>query len=195
MVANNLNGGFLSQEQLSDLSFAQIGDDVFISENAVIVGCENIKLGNNVRIDPFSVIVANEGFLYLGEYTHIAGGCHLSCVGGIVIQDFGVLAHGVKLYSGSDVYDGSGLTHPLIAREFKNLEIGQITLEKHVIIGANSVVLPGCSIRIGTSVGAHSLVKKDLNEWSLYAGVPAKKIGERSKQLLELEDKHYLSIG
>lgn len=189
MAVNNINGEFFSREELSSFSFSSVGENVLISKNAVIIGCKNIKLGNNIRIDPFSVIVANEGFLSLGNYTHISGGCHLSCVGGIVIQDFGVLAHGVKLYSGSDVYDGSGLTHPLISRELKNLEIGQITLEKHVIIGANSVVLPGCNLCVGTSVGAQSLVKKNLSEWSLYAGVPAKKIGKRSKKLLELEKK------
>ena len=185
--AENLNGEFLSATQLKNIKFKSLGKNVDISSRAVIVGCQNISIGNNVRIDPFTTIVASEGKLEISDYVHIAGGCHLTCIGGIKMNEFTVLAHGVKLYSGSDAYDGSGLTHPMVDKQLRNLKIGRINLGKHVIIGANSVVLPGVTIGDGAAVGAQSLVKSNLEGWQIFAGIPVKKLRSRSKLLLHLE--------
>jgi galactoside O-acetyltransferase len=54
-----------------------------------------------------------------------------------------------------------------------------------VLTGA--VILPHVTVRTGAVVGALSLVKSDCDEFGLYAGCPAKKVGERSRRLLELE--------
>jgi len=56
-----------------------------------------------------------------------------------------------------------------------------------VIIGTCSVILPGVTIEEGTSVGAMSMVVKSTLPWSVYFGVPAKKIKDRSRDLLDLE--------
>jgi len=48
-------------------------------------------------------------------------------------------------------------------------------------------VLPGCDIGEGTTVGALSLVKASLAEWGIYAGVPARRLRDRSRDLLALE--------
>ena len=54
---------------------------------------------------------------------------------------------------------------------------------------SGTVILPNLIIGEGTAVGALSLVKKNLEEWSIYAGNPIKKIKDRSKKLLELEEQ------
>jgi len=51
---------------------------------------------------------------------------------------------------------------------------------KFAVVGANSVVLPGVTIGEGASVGACSVVTRDLDPWGIYIG--NKKIGERNKQ-------------
>ena len=56
-------------------------------------------------------------------------------------------------------------------------------------IGAGSVVLPDVTIKQGSSVGALSLVNKDVNPWGIYLGIPAKKIKNRHKDILRLEKK------
>ena len=63
-------------------------------------------------------------------------------------------------------------------------------IEKFVNIGANSVVLPGVTIREGSAVGALSLINKNLNKWEIYLGVPVKKIGDRSKKIIDLSKKY-----
>ena len=44
-------------------------------------------------------------------------------------------------------------------------------------------------IEEGVSVGAMSLVNKSLNKWNIYIGIPCKKLKERKKDILELEDR------
>jgi galactoside O-acetyltransferase len=65
-----------------------------------------------------------------------------------------------------------------------------VTLERHVIVGANAVILPGVTIGEGSAVGALSLVNTSLPPWGIYAGTPARKINDRSRRLLDLEAEY-----
>ena len=58
---------------------------------------------------------------------------------------------------------------------------GLVTIEKNVILGSNVVVIGKSKIKEGTTVGALSLVKQNLNSWSIYAGCPAKFIKKRKR--------------
>ena len=49
------------------------------------------------------------------------------------------------------------------------------------------MIMPGVTLAEGTSVGAMSLVRKSTEAWSIYVGNPAKKIKDRSKELIVLE--------
>ena len=61
-----------------------------------------------------------------------------------------------------------------------------------MIIGANSVVLPGIKIGEGASVGALSLVSKNLDEWMIYFGAPIKKLKSRKKEIILDMEKKFL---
>jgi galactoside O-acetyltransferase len=64
-----------------------------------------------------------------------------------------------------------------------------VVLERHALVGAGSVVLPGVTLREGSAVGALSLVRSDCDAFSIYLGVPAKRISSRKRGLLELEKR------
>jgi acetyltransferase-like isoleucine patch superfamily enzyme len=183
-----LGGCFLTEEDLGDVGFRKLGRNVKINERASIYGLENISIGSNVRIDDFAIIVAT-GPLDIGSYVHIAGFCFLGSKYGIVLEDYAGLAHGAKIYSASDDYSGEKMTNPTVPREFTGGKQGKVTLCRHVIIGAGSVVLPGCTLGEGVAVGACSVVKEDLLPWGVYAGIPVRFIGERKKDLLKLEQE------
>ena len=51
-----------------------------------------------------------------------------------------------------------------------------IIIEDEVWIGANVTILPGVRIGKCSVIGAGSVVTKDVEEYSIYAGVPARKI-------------------
>ena len=80
--------------------------------------------------------------------------------------------------------------------EFKgNVEYSNVIIGRHSIIGSGSVILPNIIVNDGASVGALSLVNKNLEEWCLYAGIPAKKIKNRSKdKILQLEKDFIIKI-
>ena len=61
---------------------------------------------------------------------------------------------------------------------------------RHVVVGAGSVILPGCSIGEGTTVGALSLVNRPLDPWMIYVGAPVRALRERCRDLLQLEAEY-----
>jgi galactoside O-acetyltransferase len=68
---------------------------------------------------------------------------------------------------------------------------GDINIGSHVIIGANSVILPNVTVNIGARIGANSVVKNNLNEWTMYAGSPIKEIGSVNKDLILSNTEKY----
>ena len=54
--------------------------------------------------------------------------------------------------------------------------------------------MSGVILAEGTSIGAMSLVRKSTEEWSIYLGNPAKKIMNRKKDLLKLEQEYLKEI-
>lgn len=184
------DNGYFSENDIKD-RFKSVGKNVLISKNCTIIGTENIEIGNNVRIDDYCcIMVGGDGAsLKIGSYVHIAANCYLSAKNGIIMEDFTGISQGVKIYSNSDDYSGAFLTNPTVPSEFTNATGGTVTLKKHAIVGSGAVVLPGVTIHEGTSVGALSLVTKDLKEWGVYFGIPAKRLKNRLKNLLDLEKK------
>ena len=79
------------------------------------------------------------------------------------------------------------MTSPMVPDEYKNLQKAPVYIGRHAIIGSGSVVLPGSKIGVGCAVGSLSLIKNALDAWGIYAGIPAKKVKERSKELLKKE--------
>lgn len=184
---NPFDTGFYSSMELNTFGFKSIGQNVLIAKNCTIIGLKNIEIGNNVRIDSNTTIVALSGPLQIRSYVHIAGHAYINSSAGVYIEDFVGISHGSALFSANDDYSGLHLTGPLIPTLYTKISRAPITLEKHVVIGASSVILPGVTIHQGSIVGALSLVKASLPEWGMYSGVPVKLKKKRSKFLLNYE--------
>lgn len=188
-MTNLFNPGYYTENELQQAGFRHLGSNVRIAKNCVIVGIENIEIGNNVRIDGYSTLAAAGGYIRIGSYVHIGGYCFLSGGAGITLEHFSGLSQGVRLYSKTDDYSGACMTNPTVPAEFTNCIGRPIHLERHVIVGSGSIVLPGVTIEEGTAVGALTLVSKTLAAWGVYAGSPARRIKSRSKALLRAESE------
>lgn len=175
-----------TQTELQNLGFLSVGKNVRVSTKASFYGVGKISLGNNVRIDDFCVLSAGEGGINIGSHVHIAVYSSIIGAGRVTISDFCNISSRVAIYSSSDDYSGEYLTNPTIPNEFTNVEHAPVTLNKHVIVGASSVILPNVNIGEGVALGAFSLVNCDLKPWGIYAGQPVKNIKPRSKALLDL---------
>lgn len=178
---------FYSSRELRNLGIKRYGENVLISRNAVIYSPEMLEVGNNVRIDDFTTI---SGKVVLGNYIHIAQACGLyGGDKGIYMDDFAGLSSRVVIYTVSNDYSGNSLTNPMVPAKYRPGDKSiPVHLGKHAIIGTSSVILPGADIGEGSAVGAMSMVGKPLGTWGIYAGSPAKKIKDRNKKLLELEN-------
>ena len=161
---------FYTEEELKGLGFRHIGNGVCISRKASIYGAQNISLGDHVRIDDFCI------------YTALYGGSD-----GIFIEDFANLSSRICVYSVSDDYSGQTMTNPMVPDEYKAVESAPVHIRRHVIVGSTSVILPGVDLKEGSAFGSFSFINHDPEPWSMNAGIPAHKIKERSRNLLELE--------
>ena len=178
---------WLERSSVLALGFAQVGRDVRISEQARFYGAERIALGDAVRIDDFCVLSAGAGGIDIGRHVHLAVGCSLIGAGRISLSDFSGLSSRVSVYSSSDDYSGASLTNPTVPEDYRAVTHADVFLGRHVIVGAGSVILPGAVLEDGVAVGALSLVTKRCAAFGIYAGHPARRLKERSRDLLRLE--------
>jgi galactoside O-acetyltransferase len=170
------------------MGFKRLGKNVRVSDRASIYDPEKIELGDNARIDDFCVV---SGSVRLGRNVHIAVFSNVAGgEPGVFIDDFAGLAYGCHVFSQSDDYSGESLTNPTVPDRYKKETKAPVHLQRHAIIGACSIVLPGVTISEGTAVGAMSLVNRSTQAWSFYMGVPARRLRERSKDLLQLEREY-----
>lgn len=177
---------FYTKEQLENLGLKSFGENVLISDKASIYSPQNIEIGNNVRIDDFCIISPSNS-LKIGNYVHIS--CYASIIGAgeVVIEDYCGISGRVSIYSSNDDYTGLYMTNPMVPKEYTKVTHAPVIIKKHSIIGAGSVVLPNTIVNEGVSVGSLSLLNGEYEEYSVYNGVPAKKIRNRQKRFLKYE--------
>lgn len=178
---------FYSEKELKRMGFKFVGNDVEVFRKAVFVNPKNIYLGNACRIDDF-VMIHGTGEIFIGNRVHVS--CFSSLVGGgrIVLKDYSGLSAGCRLISGTEDFLGGGMTNPCIPSKYREVYRSFVILERHAILGTNTIVNPGVTVGEGVSTGSGTVVTKDLEPWKIYVGVPAKKMKERPKEkILQLE--------
>lgn len=178
---------FYINEELKSLGLRSFGKNVKISRKCSIYSPESISVGNNVRIDDYCCLVGGEKGIKIGSNVHIAFFSIILGNGGVIIEDFAGMSSRCSIYSTTDDYSGSTLTNPTVPAKYKAVINGEVHLGKHVIIGTNTTILPNVYIGEGCAVGAHSLVIKSLDSWGIYVGVPVKKVKDRKNTLLDYE--------
>ncbi|MFM6152712.1 MAG: acyltransferase [Sphaerospermopsis kisseleviana] len=178
---------WLTNEQINNLGFAKVGKNVLLSDKSSYYNCAQIEIGDYVRIDDFCVLSAGCGGISIGRNVHIAVYCSLIGAGKIIVSDFSNLSSRVSIYSSNDDYSGSAMTNPTIPPEFTNVTHADVIISKHAIIGSGSVILPGVIIEEGVAIGALSLVSKNCQSFTIYAGSPIKRIAPRKQDLIEVE--------
>lgn len=163
------------------------GLDVTIYPKAQIIRPQNISVGNSVIIDDFVFLDGGKqtrigDFVHIAMFTSVAGG------GTFIMDDFCGLSGGVRVYTASEDYKGKWLTNPAVPYPWRRPDRSFVHMKKHSLIGANSVVLAGVTIGEGAHVGALSLVNRDLEPWTLYAGCPVRAVGRVDRdRIWELE--------
>jgi len=130
---------------------------------------ENITTGSNLRVGSYSDL---QGDMEIGNYVRIHSNVHLckfTKIGNYVfIYQFSITT--------SDFTPPSETIHPCVINDF-------------AIISVSSVILPGVNIGKHALVGANSTVTKDVEEYALVFGSPARKIKDVREIRLHSESK------
>jgi acetyltransferase-like isoleucine patch superfamily enzyme len=105
------------------------------------------------------------------------------------VINFGCLFDGRKFHvrTGDDVSMGPEATVLTLGHDPQSPDFadrgGDVVIGNRAWIGYRALVLPGLKIGEGAVVGAHAVVTKDVEPFAIVAGNPAKKIGERNRNL------------
>jgi acetyltransferase-like isoleucine patch superfamily enzyme len=131
-----------------------IGDNTLISSFAILrTYGGTIKIGNSCFVNSFSILYGH------GDLT-IGNGCLIGPQVTIVPANYGFQERDVPFRLQTPTMEG-------------------ITIEDNVWIGAGVTILDGCTIGESSIVAAGAVVTKSIPPYSIFAGVPAKKIGIR----------------
>lgn len=164
--------------------FKKIGQDVVISDLAIISRPHLVSIGSHVAIDMWTYISTT---LDMGDYIHIAPS--VTILGGatayLKMGNFTNIGSGGRIVCATDDFK-QGLISPVVPVEHRTIINEPIIFEDFATLGVNCSVLPGVTLKEGTIVGANSVVVKDTEPWTVYAGTPARPISKRdNKRILE----------
>ena len=130
------------------------------------------KCGKNVNIENRCWFGTSEQ-IEIGDFSGI----------GSKYQIYGPVKMGKFIMMGPEViiltqnHKFSDISVPMVKQGYQKTM--QVIIEDDVWIGARSVILPGVKIGTGSIIGVGSIVTKDIEPFSIVAGVPAKLIKKR----------------
>ena len=130
----------------------------FIRKMGCHVG-KDVFFGDYVRMD-----TSYADMIYIGDYTHVTSGCRLLC-------------HQRDL---SNYYVGDNAAEC-------GYRLGEIHIGKGVMVGMETMIMPGVTIGDGAIIGARSMVTKDIPPYCIAVGSPAKVIKQIPQRVIENE--------
>ena len=129
---------------LDELFYHQIGEGSTVSTQLTVVAPQNVRIGKSV---------------------YVMNGVLLMASGGIIIEDYALVAAHAKIISNDhDPYFRPALTcKPVIIKE-------------GAWIGAGAAIMKGVTVGKYAIIGSNSVVTKDIPDYAVAVGVPAKVI-------------------
>lgn len=109
------------------------------------------------------------GGITIGHDTIIGDHCFLDGRAPLTIGSHTDIASQVLIYN-----DEHDINDPQFGNHF-----GSVTIGDYVFVGPRAIILPGVNIGNGAIVAAGAVVTKDIPEFEVWGGVPAKKISDR----------------
>ncbi len=132
----------------------------------------NFKIGKGSTVFMNCSFDCSRNFI-IGQNSVINSGCRLDNRGTIIIGDnVSISQEVIILTADHDVNStmGEGI-------------LKKVILEDYSWIGTRALILPGVTIKKGAVVAAGAIVTKDVEEYSIVVGVPAKHIKYRNRNL------------
>lgn len=146
--------------------------------NLKVTWPHRVKIGNNSVIEKAYLKYDGpygEGYrIIIGNQCFIGMGVEINCCHKIIIKDHVLIASGTKI-----VDHNHSITKGSLIHKQPSSDICKIVIEEDVWIGFNSVLLPGSKMGKGSVLAAQSVLNREMGEYEIWAGIPARKIGMR----------------
>ncbi|HXP29249.1 MAG TPA: acyltransferase [Solirubrobacteraceae bacterium] len=132
-------------------------------------------LGRGSVIASGSCIKCVPGSFHLGEAAYVGEGCWISATESVRIERDALLGPGCHITDANHGFGGRGLINrqPRVA--------APVTIGEGAWLGAGAKILAGVQIGRGAVVGAGAVVTKDVADYAIVGGVPARLIAEREQ--------------
>ncbi|AEA42085.1 gamma carbonic anhydrase family protein [Fluviicola taffensis] len=142
----------------------QFGEDVYLAENATVVG--DVVMGDRCSVWFNAVIRGDVNSIRMGNQVNVQDGAVIHCT-----------YEKTKTVLGNNVSIGH------------NALVHGCTVEDNVLIGMGSIVMDNCYIESNCIIAAGAVLLENtrVEAWSVYAGIPAKKVKTLSPELFEGE--------
>lgn len=156
--------------------FKKTSGRFIIDSGVTIEGFENIELGNNVIFMKNSYIYAhNEGMFIVGNNFVINSNSQIGASSGkIVIGNDCAIAPNCVLRAANHTFNRIDI--PI---KEQGHTYGEINIGNDVWIASNCVITSNTVIEDGAIIGAGSVVTKDVEKYTIVAGVPASFVSKR----------------
>jgi len=190
--------GLLLRSKLYPLLVGKIGRNVTFGANVVLRHPRKIQIGDNVVIDDNVVLDAkgeNNNGIAIGNGVFIGRNTIISCKNGdIIIDDNANLGFNCEAFSASRIRIGKnvllaayaylvGGTHRFDRTDipilFQERSSQGIEVDDNAWVGAHAVIFDGVKIGKDCIIGAGAVVNKDVPDWMIAVGVPAKVVQDR----------------
>lgn len=153
-----------------------IGKNVRIDQNVLfdLNSKGKITIGDNTYIGYGTVLMTYSGVISIGNNCSLNPYCVVYGHGGLVIENNVRIATHTVIVPANHIFEDRNI--PIY---MQGLSMKGIKIESDVWIGANAKILDGVIIHKGAIIGAGSVVTKNVEQFSVVAGAPAKKIKYR----------------
>ncbi|MFH1700060.1 MAG: acyltransferase [Candidatus Zixiibacteriota bacterium] len=159
----------------SPADFKELGRNVIFENGMLVFHPENITIGDNVYIGHNTILKAYyKNYMTIDSDTWIGQGCFFHSAGGIAIGRAVGIGPGVKILTSA--HDDRITEIPVMHNDLK---FAPVVIGDGSDIGIGSIVLPGVTIGQGAIIGAGSVVTRDVPDYTIVAGTPAKLIRMR----------------
>ena len=157
------------------------GDFVTIDDNCILDGRggEGILFEDNVLINRNCMILAKAGSIIFGKRTSLGGNSAVVSMSGVELGEAVLTAGGCAISTG--LYSFDDIDKPIMDQ--KVYSKGPIKIGDFSWIGTNVTIVDGVKIGKGVVIGALSLVNKDIEDYAIAVGIPAKVIRIRNNNV------------
>lgn len=145
--------------------------------NRFLLKIIGVKFGQNLR-SQIVLSIESPKTLQIGDNVGIGQGCTFYAGGGIIIGNNVMFSNYVGLISND--HETKDLTIPMKDQGMKNEQI-PITIGDDVWLGYGVIIIKNVTIGKGAIIGAGSVVTKDIPEYAIAVGNPARVVKYRSQ--------------